>query len=325
MKEKQAKGRTDASLKESRSERQELLQRFENTIIESIMVHNRSDRAIDLTVDRRYDEVKRKREEFLDDYISKSEDAGKIADMEQFKDQFRSGFEGSRGAGKTLSRFSQNICRNTIKFYTEKGDIVVDPFAGHNSRMEGAWRTGRHYYGQDLCAEFMEDNRKIRDMLLKESEGKIFMKKQDTIIDLTEGDSRVLPWEDNFGDFTITSPPYWYLEDYGPEEAQLGYGQDQTYPEFLHDLGLVAKENFRVLKPGAYCVWFINDFRINGEFFDFHGDTKNLLVEAGFRYHDIIIADLGPSLRSVFLASAFKSKILPKRHEYGIVVQKPLK
>jgi hypothetical protein len=754
-------GRTNESLEGSRNERQVILQRLENTIIESIMVHNRSDRAIDLTVERRYGEVKVSRDKFLDDYIKKSGDLDMIADVEEFKAQFRSGFEGSRGAGKTLSRFSQNICRLCVKFYTEEGDIVVDPFAGHNclpagtpvitargvvgieevkegdfvlthknryrpvvgglqknlggdggkeftiagnmklpitdnhpiwsyqteicpyyknnkevvsgkrclgecsisrerdtlirpkkgdynykggdrrksvctkpfesykpeflyakdlkvgsyigfpidtevvdvehilvsdytwlgsnthidgdfivttkkvrnkilldkdflrlvgyyvaegsasgclslafhkkeneyrsdvafllekclgmsskvdiceesntgyiytenseaivrmfrdwfgthsynkklpefimklplekqkefikgyfrgdghfnedtfqrvavttsptlaaqlkiillrlgmvpnmrmvtpvvansykvvdkwgivskhnayytyvsgtdinildtilgnnhavvyknkfntfikdgyawykilkvrdidlskqyvynfevlednsytllqgvvhnSRMEATFRSGRHYYGQDLCHEFMVDNFKVREMLLNESEGKLFMPKNDLVIDLTEGDSRKLPWPDNFGDFTITSPPYWYLEDYGPEPEQLGYGQNQTYPEFLHDLGLVAKENFRVLKPGAYCIWFINDFRIDGKFYDFHGDTKNLLVDAGFVYQDLIIADLGPSLRSVFLSAAFKSKILPKRHEFGVVMRKPI-
>lgn len=318
-------GRTHESLEDSRSERQVILQRLENTIIESIMVHNRSDRAMDLTVERRYGEVKVNRDKFLDDYVSKSGDLDMIADVEEFKAQFRSGFEGSRGAGKTLSRFSQNICRLCVKFYTEEKDIVVDPFAGHNSRFQATFESGRHYYGQDLSHEFMVDNLKIREMLLKESEGKLFMPKNDLIIDLTEGDSRKLPWPDNFGDFTITSPPYWDLEMYGDEEEQLGYGQNQTYEEFLHDLGLVAKENYRVLKPGAYCIWFINDFRKDGKFFDFHGDTKNLLVAAGFDYHDLIIVDLGPSLRSVFLASAFKSKILPKRHEFGVVVRKPLK
>lgn len=317
-------GRTDASLKDSRSERQELLQRFENTIIESIMVHNRSDKAIDLTVERRYANVKVNREKFLDDYIQKSGDLDMIADVEQFKDQFRSGFEGSRGAGKTLSRFSQNICRNTIKFYTEEGDVVVDPFAGHNSRMEATFRTKRHYYGQDLCHEFMEDNYKVRDMLLEKEKSKLFLKPNTCKMELSEGDSRKLPWPDNFGDFTITSPPYWFLEDYGPEPEQLGKIGDGSYEAFLEGMGEVAKENFRVLKPGAYCVWFINDFRVDGKFYDYHGDTKNLLVAAGFVYHDIIIADLGPSFRSVFLSAAFKSKILPKRHEYGIVVQKPL-
>jgi intein/homing endonuclease len=125
-------GRTDESLKGSRSEREVLLQRFEGTVIESILVHNRSDKATDLTVERRYDNVKETREAFLDEYISKSGDLENIADMDEFKQQFRSGFEGSRGAGKTLSRFSQNICRNVIQFYTEEGDTIVDPFAGHN-------------------------------------------------------------------------------------------------------------------------------------------------------------------------------------------------
>jgi hypothetical protein len=50
---------------------------------------------------------------------------------------------------------------------------------------------------------------------------------------------------------------------------------------------------------------------------------KRLLENAGFEQHDIIIVDLGPSMRSIFLQNAFKSKVLPKRHEYGVVMRKP--
>lgn len=315
------------SLEDSKEIRQKLLQRFEGKIPESIMVYNRADKAIDLTADRRWNAVKEGGIAKLNERLDSASDSNMIVNKEAYKQKFKSGFGGSRGTEddpKSVSRFPQNICRNVIKFYTEEGAIIVDPFAGHNSRMESAFRTKRHYYGQDLCHEFMVDNFKIRDILLEKNKEKLFISEEPTIIDLTEGDSRHLPWPDKFGDFTITSPPYWGIEFYGPEKEQLGTGDGgKTYESFLEGMQQVAYENFRVLKPGAFCCYFINDFIVDGKFFDYHGDTKNLLVKAGFIHHDLIVIDLGHSLRSVFFAESFKAKRIPKRHEFAVVVRKP--
>jgi len=318
-------GRDHESLAGSKETRQELLQRFEGKIPESIMVYNRSDRAIDFVADKRANEVKKNLQIESDSLLEEgSKEFDFIVDQEEYTRSIKSGFGGSRGTkddSKALSRFFQNIARNVIKFYTEEGDIIVDPFAGHNSRFEAAFRTKRHYYGQDLCHEFMVDNFKIRDILLKQREDLLFVKEEQTIIELTEGDSRHLPWPDNFGNFTITSPPYWDIEFYGTEAEQLGTGK--SYREFLQGMYEVAKENYRVLKPGSFCVWAINDFIKNGNMYSYHIDTLNILMKAGFINWDIIIVDLGSSLRSIFFGASFKAKRIPKRHEYMVVVRKP--
>ena len=223
------------------------------------------------------------------------------------------GWTGSRKG--TLSTFSPALCRKIVLFYTNPGDKVVDPFAGHNSRMEPTVMAGRHYYGQDLSHSFMLHNEKRAEELRK-----VF---PDAKIKLHEGDSREMLVPDNFGDFTITSPPYWNIEMYGPEKEQLGR-LPGGYQGFLDGLGAVLKENFRVLKPGAYCVWFVNDFRFKGKFYPYHNDTINLGIAAGFIMHDITIVDYGRSQASVFYNNCFKNKILPKEHEYGIVFRKPL-
>lgn len=313
--------RDHKGLEESTQTRIDILARLENTVIESIIVHNRADKVVDYTVDRRYEGVKKNREEYLDQKMIDNGDSEFVVNADEYKRRFRVGFEGSRGVGKTLSRFPQNICRILTKFYTEEGDIVLDPFAGHNSRMESVHVSKRHYYGQDLCKEFMVDNFRRQKELLDAQAERIFDPTK-YIIELTEGDSRFLPWPDNFGDFTITSPPYWDLEFYDDNEKQLGNG---TYEKFLDGMFEVAKENIRVLKPGAFCIWNINDFRVDGKYYNYHGDLLQVMLKAGFIQWDIAIFDLGPSLRSVYLASAVKSKILPKRHEYALVMRKPLK
>jgi DNA modification methylase len=307
-------------IKNSLSERKRLIQLFEGNVIESIMVHNRNDKAIDLTADRRRAFAVSEGESMLDNIIG---DFDEIVDKDGYKGHLRVTYQGSRGKGKGLSRFPQNICRKVVKFYTKEWDTVVDPFAGHNSRFQAVFSCNRHYYGQDLCHEFMEDNFKAREMLLAERKGKLFLPTKVPILELVEGDSRKLPWPDNFGDFTITSPPYWHLEDYGPEKEQLGTIDDGSYESFLEGLKQVAAENYRVLKPGSYCVWFIQDFRYDGRFYNYHGDTIRIMEEVGFKQQDIIISDLGPSFRATFFVQCFNIKVIPKRHEYGVVMYKP--
>ena len=288
-------------LRKSREFRENLLLKM-GVIPESILRHDKTVKAIDLIAD-----------------VRSYKSASNVKDGTKHSAIFDVSGQGcSQGA---LSRFSQNIAKIMLLIFTDEGDNIVDPFAGHNSRMEVCWRNNRNYLGQDLCHEFMEANRKISAMLAEEASGDMFSSAHSTAwIKLYEGDSRKLPFEDASGDFTITSPPYWDIEYYGPESEQLG--TNRTYAQFIEGLQQVANENFRCLKRGAFCIWFVNDFRKDGVFYSYHEDTANCLRKAGFIQHDMLIIDLGASIRASFATQIMQNRILPKRHEYGLIFRK---
>ena len=214
-----------------------------------------------------------------------------------------------------LSKFHQEIGRSIVIFYTEPGDLVVDPFAGHNSRMELCVAAGRDYAGCDLSGEYAHHNFAKRDELRK--------KYPNRTVRFFHCDSRDQPIPDEAGDFTITSPPYWDIEYYGPEDEQLGFCK--TYQDFLEGMRLCIAENFRTLKPGAYSCWFINDFRRQGVMHFYHRDIIDLGKSVGFVPWDIMIVDLGRGLRDGFVNANIQLKMLPKRHEYCVVFRKPEK
>lgn len=295
--------KTIEDLQRSREQREAVVEKL-GAVPESILVYDRSVRALDLMAQER-------------DYASGANDGGHNGKLGKVFDVSGQSCRGESGA---LSRFPQNIGRLLLLLYTKAGDIVVDPFAGHNSRMEMCWRAGRNYYGNDLSRVFMEANRKVRDILLAEKADDLFGSDHTAEIYLSEGDSRKLPWENGHGHFTITSPPYWNIEYYGDEPEQLG---NRSYERFLDALREVMAENFRVLRPGAFCVWCVNDFRKDGKFYDYHGDTARLLRAVGFVQHDIAITDLGPAIRAAFAQQIVETKILPKRHEYNLIFRKP--
>jgi DNA modification methylase len=301
--------KTEEDLRKSRENRERIIAEL-GLIPESIILHNKSDRAIDLMTEngRSYSATQ-----------GRFTGEGHLANSKAFT------FSGpncrTNDENGALSRFPQNVGRILLKLYTKTGDTVVDPFAGHNSRMELCWRSGRNYIGQDLSRKFMEANRQIREMLLGEVATDLFPQTHSqAFITLHEGDSRQMLAADCSGDFTITSPPYWNIEYYGNEPEQLGAGD---YDSFLKGLAQVAAENFRCLKPGAFCVWCVNDFRADGKFHSYHEHTCGLLREAGFYQWDIAITDLGSSFGAAFAQQVMDRKILPKRHEYCLIFRKP--
>lgn len=225
-----------------------------------------------------------------------------------------------KGENTYLSNFPQNVGRTLLLFYTKPGDLVFDPTAGHNSRMSLCVENGRDYIGCDVCHKFMEFNHRTAD--------KLRAKHPNRKITLHECDSRKVPVASEVADFCINSPPYWDIEYYGPEEAQLG--KSETYEEFLTGLGKILKETLRVLKPGAYASFHVNDFRkkAKGEkksrMYFYHADLIALGRSVGFIDHDLIVVDLGHGIRDCFLAQAFETKIVPKRHEYAVIFRRPL-
>ena len=288
-----ATGKTVDSLNDSRLRRTEILRLFKGELPQSIMVARKSPRETDSA--------------------KGSYEASTCADRD---DGLYSVFDVSSQNvrfGTAISQFPQNIGRVVLLLYTQPGQMVVDPFAGHNSRMELCVKEGRHYAGYDISTKFMDWNHQMATDLCEKYPG--------VTIDLTEGDSRYMTAiPDEHGDFTLTSPPYYNIEYYGDEPEQLG--KAPTYAEFIDNLALVAKENYRVLKPNAFCVWFINDFRLGGKFYSYHTDVIDILTKAGFTQWDIMIVDLGTPIRAAFASQIVDEFILPKRHEYGIVMRK---
>jgi DNA modification methylase len=223
----------------------------------------------------------------------------------------------SKAHSVSISRFPWNVGETIIKMFTEKGDYLLDPFAGHNSRMEIAYRNGRNYHGFDICEEFVDWNHKVLESLKAQQD--LFGNQLD--IEVTLCDSREMPIRENFYDLCMTSPPYWDMEYYGPEAGQLY--NDKSYQKFMFDIETIIDRCFQSLKHGARIAWFINDFRRGKKFYLYHADIARAFQNVGFELSDILIVDLGRSIRGCFPNQFEKYKLFPKRHEYGVIGIKP--
>lgn len=228
------------------------------------------------------------------------------------------------------------LVERLLRFYTEPGDTVLNPMCERIPHLLIANHLGRHAIGQDICdrfykhdvdkvkrrilsAQFLDsDNNKIE----KEDENHFFTILNGLKFNLTKGDSRHLDLPDESIDYIITSPPYWDLGIYGDEPEQVGSGSE-SYEEFMVKLGEIYKECYRVLKKGKFICVQVNDFRKGGIFYNFHGNTINLLESVGLTLHDIIIYNTSVHpLAAIFTSQLEERKIFAKNHEYNICCKK---
>jgi DNA modification methylase len=306
----EAKGLTVEALKKSRVQRQSLIDKL--GLIPTSIFKRDPREQLTITQDTFIEERGGGYEKH------NKEMKGDLRSLDRDKNEFMLVNSGLRIQGRTgyLSRFPQNVGRVLIEVYCPEGGTIYDPFAGHNSRMQLAFRCKRNYIGVDLCAEYMKLNRELRERLLNRPG----FEKPTSEIKLIEGSSSKVDLPSNCADFTVTSPPYWDLEYYGPEAEQLGTGR--TYEDFLEALYPHIVENERILKPGAFCCWCINDFRKNKLFYAYHIDLYNRFTDAGFKPFNIYIIDLVSVVQASFTRDIIEHKIIPKQHEYILVFQK---
>jgi len=245
--------------------------------------------------------------------------------MDYDKNKLGKAFEMSsqnvRGKSGGLSTFPPGLCRRIVMFYSEEGETVLDPCAGHNSRMQVTYNLGRNYIGYDVSQEFIQFNKEVKDEITGAGvQGQMFA--PSNTITLHEQSSEKMVEEDNSIDLVFTSPPYWDIEYYGEESEQLGFGKD--YGSFLQGLRSVISESYRVLKPDRYCAFNINDFRKNGNFYSYHADVIKLFEDVGFKMWDVIIIKWKSSIGSCFASQVESRKITAKAHEYLVVGKKVL-
>jgi DNA modification methylase len=315
-------GPTKQGLLQSREIRQRFLDKY-GYVPDSILQVDRSEKALDFFTQKMGGAymagaiAKAKR--------MKDRDVGSdtVGSLTVFRDSKSSKYYKGKGLEEKdrifLSMFPQNVGRILVDIYCPEHGIVYDPFAGHNSRMELVYKTGRNYTGVDLSKHFMEANKKAREYLYRKSR-KSLIRKQRNKIRLIRGSSAKVKLPDSYADMTITSPPYWDIEYYGSEKQQLG--KAKTYQEFLDKLRPHIEENYRILKDDTFCIWVVNDFRREKIYYAFHIDLYNMFIESGFEPFHIYIMDYGSGFTSMFVQQIMKYKTFGKRHEYVMLFKK---
>ncbi len=212
--------------------------------------------------------------------------------------------------GLKFSEFHAGVAEQILRYWSMKGSVVVDPFAGRATRAVVASRMERQYEGYEISPTTYK---RVTE----------HFKKLGVSPKLYNNDGLFLTFtDDEVADLVFTCPPYHDIEKYESVTNQLS--DCETYEKFLKQIGYCGYHINRVLKPGAFCVWVVGDWRCpkGGGLRSFHSDLISLFTKEKLIHHDTIImkniSPFAPLQAGKVASKRYTSKI----HEYVMVFRK---
>jgi len=212
--------------------------------------------------------------------------------------------------GLKFSEFHAGVAEQILRYWSMKGSVVVDPFAGRATRAVVASKMGRQYEGYEISPTTYK---RVTE----------HFKKLGVSPKLYNNDGLFLTFtDDEVADLVFTCPPYHDIEKYESVTNQLS--DCETYEKFLKQIGYCGYHINRVLKPGAFCVWVVGDWRCpkGSGFRSFHSDLISLFTKEKLIHHDTIImkniSPFAPLQAGKVASKRYTSKI----HEYVMVFRK---
>lgn len=188
-------------------------------------------------------------------------------------------------ASTGTSIFDPVLCEIAYRWFCPPSGVVLDPFAGGSVRGIIASRLGRRYVGIELRPEQVEAN--VAQLHLA----------NDPAPEWRTGDARNVSalTADVMADILFSCPPYWNLERYSDNPADLSnMGRD----EFLAAYSAIIRDAVARLRDDRFAVWVIGDVRdYRGCYVNLPGKTVDAFEAAGARlYNDAILVTAVGSL-----------------------------
>jgi DNA modification methylase len=190
------------------------------------------------------------------------------------------------------------IIYNLVQRYTKPGDLVVDPMAGSGTTIDVCEEEGRRVIGYDINPRHPK---------------------------VIYNDSRKIPLPDNSVDMVFIDSPYGDNVNYSDHPADIGKISAED-PKFYEELEKVAKEIYRILKPGKVMGWLIGDQWVKRKFTPVGFKIYQMLTEnVGFEPIDIIcVARRGQSSNTpLWHYRAKKFNFFLRGFKYLFIMKKP--
>jgi DNA modification methylase len=212
------------------------------------------------------------------------------------------------------SKFNPIIADNIISYWSNKGDIILDPFSGRTRAIISAAKE-RIYYGFEIAKSVYD----IASDSIKTNTP--FLKKIPTLYNDDSFNIDDFKYDHITADLIFTCPPYFNIEKYPSTDGQLS--DIKEYQKFLDRLKNIMKKSCNRLKKGGYAILVVGDFRIKSKLICFHNDIINLMKDINIPLHDIIISQTVTHDRAAHrFGSCKNTKITAKIHEFILVFKK---
>jgi len=188
--------------------------------------------------------------------------------------------------GKYRGNWSPYIPRNLILRYTEKGDTVLDQMVGSGTTLVECKLLERNAIGVDVNPNAIMIS-KNRLNFKYEPSNETYQKSN---IKAYVGDARNLDKiKSESVDLIATHPPYANIIPYSHEIVEGDLSKIHAISEFTDEMKDIAKESFRVLKPGKMCAILIGDTRKHAHYIPLSVRVLQSFLDAGFVLKEDII------------------------------------
>jgi DNA modification methylase len=217
-------------------------------------------------------------------------------------------------SGEYRGNWSPYIPRNVILKYSKQGELVLDYFCGAGTTAVEAKLLKRRCIAFDINERAIALARKNVDF---EVPFKTYAP------ELLVRDARDLSFlKSNSVDLICAHPPYANIIHYTEhEKGDLSYLDTE---HFLKETEKVAKESYRVLKPGRQCAILIGDMRRHKHVVPLGFKLINVYLNAGFKLRELVIKRQHNCKTTGFwYANSIKFNFLLLAHEYLPIFEKP--
>jgi len=202
------------------------------------------------------------------------------------------------------------VMADMIRFFTKKGEIILDPFAGVGGTLLGASLAGRVSLGfelnhlwvdvyREICRQFVVCGDKLEP---RQSAYADLESSADINGVMEQGDCMTLiaRLQPHSVDAVITDPPYGCqhgVTGFKNEtnfnmfnmEDPLDFANAKSFDRYLAMMALLGKEVWRVLKDGRYFVLIIGDRYQKGEYIPLGAMVSRTMQNLGFKFKGIKI------------------------------------
>ena len=229
-------------------------------------------------------------------------------------------------SGEYRGNWSPYIPRNVILKYSKPGELVLDYFCGAGTTAVECKLLGRRCIAFDINDKAIELAKKNIAFNVKSSQLTLFVEENYPKVyepELSVGDARDLSFlQDNSVDLICAHPPYANIIHYtDSKDSDLSFFD---IDDFLKEMSKVARESFRVLKPGRQCAILIGDTRRKKHVIPLGFKLINVYLSAGFKLRELVIKRQHNCKTTGFwYANSIKYNFLLLAHEYLPIFEKP--
>jgi DNA modification methylase len=225
--------------------------------------------------------------------------------------------------GNYRGNWSPYVPRNVILKYSSPGDLVLDYFCGSGTTAIECKLLGRKCIAIDINDKAIELAKENLNFNIPPT---LFSNKFEVYEpELIVGDARDLSFiKDNSVDLICSHPPYANIIHY--TDGKSGDLSFLDIDDFLSEMQKVAKESFRVLKPGKKCAILIGDIRRKKYIVPLGFKLIDVYLKEGFELYELVIKRQHNCKTTGFwYEKSLKQNFLLLAHEYLAIFEKPLK